>query len=128
MATDVALADSVTFSAAADAAYDISHRWNVRQQADGSGYFGRIRITSDGQATLGLSRLNGSSSTWLGGVTLPITIEPGQSTRTELEVSGASTGQRQDARLGRRNPGSRLAGQLRRQLSLADICGVAWWG
>ena len=42
------------------------------------------------QATLGLTRLNGSTSTWLGGVTLPITIEAGQSTRTEFEVSGSS--------------------------------------
>jgi len=89
--TDVAIADTLSFSSAADTAYDIQHRWNLRQQVDGSGYSGRIRITSDGSASLGLTRVNGSTSTWLGGLTVPTLFEAGQSIRTEFEVGGGTT-------------------------------------
>ena len=91
VATDVAMADSVTLSAAPDTAYDISAP--LERSATGS----TDRATPDASGSpptarppSALTRLNGSSSTWLGGVTLPITIEPGQSTRTELEVTGSS--------------------------------------
>jgi len=89
--TDIAISDTLSFSSATDTAYDIQHRWNARQQADGSGYSGRIRITSDGSASLGLTRVNGSTSTWLGGATVPTMFEPGQSIRTEFEVGGGTT-------------------------------------
>jgi parallel beta-helix repeat protein len=89
-AADVTISDTISISAIADTAYDVQHRWNVRQQSDRSAYTGRIRITSDGAANLGVSRLNGSGSTWLQGLNLPFDINQGQSVRGEVQVSGNS--------------------------------------
>lgn len=89
-ARDVYLADSVKLTSSSSIASDILHGWNVRTQGDGSAYSTRIRFSSSGTTSLGVSRLNGGTSTWLGGVKLPFKVSAGQSVRGEVQVTGTS--------------------------------------
>ena len=88
-ARDVDVADTFTL-ASGPTTYDLLHGWTGRVQADGSGYTARVRIGSSGAPTLGVSRLNGSTSTWLGGVTLPFGAVKGTQVRGEIQVTGTS--------------------------------------
>ena len=88
-AADVDLSDTLTLSAAAQATFDVAHSWTVRIQPDGSAYHGRVRISSTGQLSLGISRTNATTSTWLDGVALPA-MTPGTSLSGELQVTGTS--------------------------------------
>ncbi len=86
--SNVDLSDSIKF--VATGTFDLMHGWNARVQSDGSAYSARIRVNNTGKATLGVSRINGSSSTWLSGITLPFTVGAGQTVRGDLQVSGVS--------------------------------------
>lgn len=69
---------------------DLMHGWWVRVQGDGSAYTARVRKEGNNRLTLGISRRNGSASTWLAGITLPFTYAPGTQIRGELQVTGTS--------------------------------------
>lgn len=90
VARDVYVADTMKVTSSNTITSDIFHGWAVRQQSDGSAYAVRLRLSSSGAASLGVSRLKGSTSTWLGGVNLPFTLMPGQAVRGEVEVAGTS--------------------------------------
>ena len=66
------------------------HGWAVRRQSDGSHYNVRLRFSASGKSTLGVTRRNGGSSTWLGGVTLPTALRAGQTIRGGVQVTGTS--------------------------------------
>ena len=89
-AADVQVSDTTRLTAASDTTYDFQHSWSVRGQIDGSAYTARVRGSSTGKASLGLSRLNGKVSTWLTGITLPFTVSPGQTVHGEIQAIGSS--------------------------------------
>ena len=99
--------------------YDVLHGWAVRRQSDGSHYNVRLRFSASGKSTLGVSRRNGGSSTWLGGVTLPTALRAGPT------ISGGSRSPaprrcHQGPGLGRRGDQARLAAEPQRLELLSD--------
>lgn len=90
VARDTYVADTVALTSSGSIRSDIFRSWVVRQQANGSAYVLRLRFASDGSTSLGVSRVIGSTSTWLSGVRLPFSILAGQSMRGEVEVTGTS--------------------------------------
>ena len=91
--------------------YDVLHGWAVRRQSDGSHYNVRLRFSASGKSTLGVTRRNGGSSTWLGGVTLPTALRAGQTIRGGVQVTGTSPVTDQGPGLGRRSHQARLAAE-----------------
>jgi parallel beta-helix repeat protein len=87
-AADVNVSDSATITGGSS--YDVLHGWSLRRQSDGSSYQARVRFSATGTSTLGVTRINGSTSTWLGGVTLPTAIRAGTAISGEFQVTGTS--------------------------------------
>ena len=87
-ALNVDVSDTVKFTSSGT--YDLMTGWRARVQSDGSAYTARVRVSSSGKATIGVSRINGTSNTWLDGATLPFRVSSGQSIVGELQVTGTS--------------------------------------
>ena len=87
-AGDVDISDKSKITGATT--YDVLHGWAVRRQSDGSHYNVRLRFSASGKSTLGVTRRNGGSNTWLGGVTLPTALRAGQTIRGGVQVTGTS--------------------------------------
>jgi trimeric autotransporter adhesin len=85
---DVDISDTATVTGATT--YDLFHGWGVRRQDDGSSYNIRVRFSSSGKSTLGVSRRIGSTSTWLSGVSLPTALRAGQTFHGNVQVTGTS--------------------------------------
>lgn len=86
-AGDVNVSDAAKITAGPS--YDVLHGWKVRNQSSGTGYSVRLRLSASGTSSLGLSRVVGSSTTWLTGVRVP-TMRAGQTLRGEVQVTGTS--------------------------------------
>ncbi len=87
-AADVDVSDTAVITGGSS--YDVLHGWAARLQGDGSGYEARVRFSSGGKSSLGLSRQNGGSTTWLTGVTLPTTLRAGTRFSGEFQITGSS--------------------------------------
>jgi parallel beta-helix repeat protein len=85
---DVDISDTAKVTGAAT--YDLFHGWGVRRQDDGSSYNIRVRFSSSGKSTLGVSRRSGATSTWLSGVSLPMALQAGQTFHGNVQVTGTS--------------------------------------
>jgi parallel beta-helix repeat protein len=87
-ARDVDVSD--TAKVTGGSAYDVLHGWSVRRQADGSRYEVRLRFSNATGSTLGVARVNGSTSKWLGAVTVPQAFRAGQLISSEFQATGTS--------------------------------------
>ena len=86
---NIDLSDSVTMTTSSPT-YDLFRGWDARIQSDGTRYSGLLRTRETGRATLSVSRVNGTSSSWLSGVVLPFTVKAGDSVRGEIQITGTS--------------------------------------
>ena len=89
-ASDVNVADTVSVTTGSSDTFSLMTGWVARRQADGSQYNAGLTVNQAGRATLGVTRVNGKTNTWLSGVVVPFTVKPGQAVRGELQVTGTS--------------------------------------
>ena len=88
-AADVDVSDTFALQGGS-ASYNLMSSWIGRKQADGSQYNASVSFSQTGRAVLGVSRVNGSSSTWLEGIVLPFTVTADQSVRGDLQITGTN--------------------------------------
>ncbi|GGF13786.1 hypothetical protein GCM10011399_04570 [Subtercola lobariae] len=68
------------------------HAFELRRQADGSTYRGRLQVGSTGSTSLAISRVNGAVETGLGRVALPFIATKATTISVEFRVTGGSSG------------------------------------
>lgn len=88
--TDVSAQGDITFTKLPTSKATVYTALEVRRQADGSSYRGRLVGKTDGVASVQISRLNKGKETHLGSFNLPFEVKPGQQVRLELQATGSS--------------------------------------
>ncbi|MCU1478505.1 MAG: hypothetical protein JWQ64_3198 [Subtercola sp.] len=84
---DVDLAATISIPASPVALF---HAFELRRQADGSTYRGRLQVGSSGNLSLAISRVNGKSETSLSRIALPMTAQAASTVNVEFSVTGTT--------------------------------------